>query len=87
MRVTVNTQPSKTMKTQVASELPLKETYYKTARATVSCAHFKAGDIVSVKFAGIGGNGVAWYNIDRTQHGALDQVVAYPEHHLAEFCL
>lgn len=66
---------------------PIKESFYKTAKATADCAHFKAGDIVSVKFCGFGDSGIAWYEINQTQHGKLSQTVAYPAHHLSEFCL
>lgn len=59
---------------------------YKTAKATVSCAEFKAGDIVSIEYDFVA-KGVIWYLIKATEHGPTSCVVAYPEHHLTEFCL
>lgn len=64
-----------------------KETMYVTAKAVVSCAHFKAGEFVGVKFYGFDDEGQAWYLIDRSQNGPLSQVVAYPAKHLTQFCL
>lgn len=61
--------------------------HYKTARATVSCAEFKAGDFVAVKFSHYGDNGTAWFEINRSQHGPTRSTVAYPKHHLTDFCL
>jgi hypothetical protein len=55
---------------------------YKTAQARIGCAQFPAGAFVAVKFSHIGSNGVIWYEIDRTESGALDSPVCYPEHHL-----
>lgn len=66
---------------------PRKETMFVTAKATVSCAQFKAGEFVSVKFFHFGDNGEAWYLINRSQNGPLSNEVAYPARHLAEFCL
>ena len=63
------------------------ETLYVTAKAVVSCAQFKAGEFVSVKFFHRGDNGEAWYLIDRSQNGPLPFSVAYPKSHLTEFCL
>lgn len=60
---------------------------YTTAKATVSCAAFRAGEYVSVKFSHFGNNGIAWFLINRSQNGPLAQVVAYPENHLTQFCL
>lgn len=68
-------------------EAPMRETLYSTAKATASCAQFKAGEYVSVKFSHFGNNGVAWYLIDRSQNGPLSQVVAYPASQLTSFCL
>lgn len=64
----------------------MKEKLYRTAQATIPCAHFKAGEFVSVKFDGRHG-GQNWYLINRTQNGPLEHLVAYPEHHLTAFCL
>jgi len=55
--------------------------------ATASCAHFKAGEFVSVKFYHYGDNGEAWYLIDRSQNGQLANVVAYPASQLTRFCI
>lgn len=74
------------MKTNL-SETPRKETLYVTAKATVSCSQFKAGEYVSVKFLHYGDNGEAWYLIDRSQKGPLANKVAYPASHLTQFCL
>lgn len=64
-----------------------KEEMYVTAKALVSCAHFKAGDFVSVKFSHWGDNGKAWYLIDKSQHGPLPCTVAYHSGQLTQFCL
>lgn len=69
------------------SETPAKETLYVTAKALVSCAAFKAGEYVSVKFFHFGDNGEAWYLITKSQNGSLAQAVAYPASHLTQFCL
>ena len=74
------------MKTNL-SEAPMKETLYVTAKATVSCSQFKAGEYVSVKFFHFGDNGEAWYLINRSQNGPLANEVAYPASHLTQFCL
>ena len=63
------------------------ETSYITAKAVVSCAQFKAGEFVSVKFSHRNDNGEAWYLIDQTQNGELPFPVAYPKSHLTQFCL
>ena len=60
---------------------------YVTARALVACAEFAAGDYVSIKFWHMGDNGEAWFLINRSQHGALRNEVAYPASHLTSFCL
>jgi len=67
--------------------MALKESFYKTAKALISCAQFKAGEFVSVKFSHHGDNGEAWYLINRSEKGMLDHEIAYPAKHLAEFCL
>jgi hypothetical protein len=74
------------MKTNL-SEAPMKPTLYVTAKATVSCAAFKAGEYVSVKFFHHGDNGEAWYLINRSENGPLANEVAYPASHLTDFCL
>ena len=65
----------------------MKEPLYQTAKATVSCSQFEAGEYVSVKFYHFGDNGEAWFLIDRSQNGPLANAVAYPASHLTEFCL
>jgi len=60
---------------------------YKTAFAKISCAEFRAGDCVSVKYTYTASNGVKWFEITKSQHGPLRCVVMYPEHHLERFCL
>lgn len=72
------------MKTNLTAE---RASRYKTAKATVACAAFKAGEYVSVSFSHFGTSGIAWFMIDRSQNGPLSQVVAYPENHLTQFCL
>jgi hypothetical protein len=59
---------------------------YKTAYATVSCAKFKAGDCVAVKYSHLTSNGTLWFEINETQYGKLDYPVMYPEHQLTRFC-
>ena len=60
---------------------------YKTARATIACAEFKAGDCVAVQFSHHADNGTLWFDILRSQHGALRCPVVYPEHHLTNFII
>jgi len=62
-----------------------KQEMFKTAKATVSCAHFKAGDIVSLEWSHKL-DGVDWYYIKATENGPTSCVVAYPAHHLTGFC-
>ena len=64
----------------------MKFKLYRTARALISCQHFQAGDVVSVRYSHMC-DGTVWYMIDRTEHGALPSEVAYPEHHLTNFVL
>jgi hypothetical protein len=63
-----------------------KQHLYKTARATVSCAEFKAGDYVTVEYMDTV-NGTEWYLIKATEHGPTSCVVAYAKHQLANFSL
>ena len=63
-----------------------KEQLLKTAKATVSCAEFKAGDYVTVEYYATV-NGTVWYLIKATENGPTDCVVAYPLHQLADFSL
>jgi len=62
-----------------------KRTLYKTARARISCARFKAGDFVSVLYFGIGANGTHWFLASKS--GKANEAVACPQHHLTDFCL
>ncbi len=66
---------------------PIKAQLYKTAKAAVSCAKFKAGEFVSVEWSHASTTGTNWFLITRTEHGQLEYPVAYPEHHLSDFCL
>jgi hypothetical protein len=66
----------------------LKASMYKTAVATIACAHFKAGDVVSITYDGTrDSDGTRWFTITQSQHGPLPYPVAYPEHHLTNFVL
>lgn len=60
---------------------------YSTAKATVSCAEFKAGDYVNVEYYHTDAKGTVHFKITRSQHGPLANPVVYPEHHLTNFCL
>lgn len=60
----------------------IKQHLYRTARATVSCAAFKAGDFVPVEYYWTDEGGTDWYLI---HIGGIS--TAYPAHHLTEFCL
>lgn len=65
-----------------------KAILYKTAKAKISCAYFKAGQIVSVENATCEGeHGTIWFDIHSSEKGPLATVVSYPEHHLTDFCL
>ena len=64
-----------------------KKELYVTAKATVSCAHFKIGEFVSIKFSHYGNDGKVWYSIDSTQNGPLPFIISYSENHLSNFCL
>jgi len=59
---------------------------WKTARAVISCARFRAGEFVSVAYYFTSERGVNWFLIHKTERGSIEPV-AYPEHHLNEFCL
>ena len=61
--------------------------HYRTAQAVIGCAKFPVGAFVSVRYTHHGANGVAWYEIDRTEAGPLDSPVSYPAHHLTAFTL
>ena len=65
----------------------MKQTLFKTAKATIGCAKFSAGTFVSVKYSHTGENGTDWYEINRSQHGDIDPPVSYPAHHLEGFTL
>jgi len=67
------------MKNQNQIEIP-KQARFKTAIATISCAHFKAGDCVSVQWTGREGQyGTHWFAIHETQNGKLDRPVMPPQ--------
>ena len=69
------------------ANLDQKAILYKTAFATIGCAHFSAGECVSVEHDWVDSNGVKWFTIRRSERGELPYGVAYPEHHLTRFCL
>lgn len=65
-----------------------KRPLYRTAKATIGCAHFTAGEFVAIQYDGQRAiNGIHWYLVTRSERGPIDQRVAYPEHHLTDFCL
>lgn len=64
-----------------------KSKLYKTARATLSCAAFAAGEFLAVRFSHQAANGVCWFDVTATERGALDRPIPYPAHHLANFVL
>lgn len=66
--------------------IPRKQTIYKTARARIGCAQFSAGEFVSVQYTHTK-DGIDWYLIERSERGQLPHGVAYPDHHLTDFCL
>ena len=71
----------------VLSETSRKAPFWKTAYATIGCAHFAAGDCVAVRYMHTSEKGTDWYAIDKSEHGYLSQQVAYPHHHLTRFCI
>lgn len=69
-----------------------KASLYKTARATISCAKFKAGEIVAVRFFATDDNGKNWFECANEKFPdplppLWHKSAVYPEHHLTEFCL
>jgi hypothetical protein len=65
----------------------VKAKMFKTAYALVSCAHFSAGECVSIQHAYTDKNGKNWFDIRRSERGQLPYAVCYPEDHLTDFCL
>ena len=63
-----------------------KRTLYRTARATIGCAKFGAGEFVSVQFSH-DADMVSWYLVTGTESGPLADPVAYPAQHLSNLCL
>jgi hypothetical protein len=57
----------------------MKQKLYKTAKATISCAKFNAGEFVSVSYYWTDENGIDWY--------ICNESAVYPETQLKEFCL
>jgi len=55
---------------------------YRTAFAKISCAEFRAGDCVIVKYSHTASNGVKWYEVTASQYGPLRRTIMYSEHHL-----
>jgi len=72
-------------KQQMNTQTPDKRTLYKTAQATIGCAHFKKDDFVSVEYYGIGSGGVHYFSCWIPSNNA--GVAVYPEHHLTRFGL
>lgn len=66
-----------------AQTTPDKRMFYRTARATIACALFKAGDYVSVEYHRTGADGVDWYKVTSIS----GESTWYPQHHLSEFVL
>lgn len=64
-----------------------KAKLYRTAYATVSCAHFEAGQCVALSNPWRDASGKMWFDIAECDHGKLPGVVSYPENHLERFCL
>jgi hypothetical protein len=60
------------------TDTPRKAQLFKTARATIGCRAFKAGDIVSIKWFHRGS--YDWYLVNGDE-------IAYPEIHLTDFVL
>lgn len=63
-----------------------KAKLYKTAKAIVSCASFKAGEFVAVENPWKDNHDIIWFDIVKTETGDCPRT-AYPEHHLSQFCL
>jgi hypothetical protein len=59
-----------------------KARLYRTAKATISCALFKAGDYVSVEYSRTH-VGQHWFKVSKD---GKDHTY-YPQSHLTEFCL
>lgn len=55
---------------------------YKTARTVLGCAKFGIEECVRVRYLG-DKDGVHWFTVWKKE----GEEVAYPEHHLKEFCL
>jgi hypothetical protein len=78
-------EPSSTHLDNCYNAIPDKRSLYKTAKARISCARFQAGDYVSVLYFGIGEGGQHWFLASKS--GKANEAVAYPQHHLTDFCL
>lgn len=65
------------------TECPPAYTFFATAYAVASCAHFRAGDCVAVKYSHKGDDSTLWYEV----RGKDGHMVMYPSHHLERFCL
>jgi hypothetical protein len=57
-----------------------KQQMYSTAIATIGCAHFADGDVVSVRWVWQNEIGTDWYLVEPWG-------VMYPAHHLTSFVL
>ncbi len=73
----------RTAEQSAAQVSPDKRTLYRTAKATIACAYFAAGDYVGVAYQRTDANNVDWYEV--TSIGR--DVTWYPSHHLTDFCL
>jgi len=72
---------------QAKKETPMtdaKSKLYRTAKATISCKEFQAGDYVSVEYTHTDERGTRWFSTAKELEGTR---VMYPEHHLTDFCL
>lgn len=54
-----------------------KAKLYKTAKALISCAYFRAGDYVAVKFYHRDTNGKNWFLVTASEQGKISASVAY----------
>lgn len=69
-----------------------KAKLYKTAKAVISCAKFKAGDYVAVRYFGLSPSGQHWFECATEKFPnplppLWHKSVCYPEKHLTDFCL
>lgn len=84
--VTVSDMSDYTFADLASGRLDNPSRLYKTAQARIACAHFPVGRFVSVEFSHRDNTGTTWYLIHKTDKGPLPYPVAYPAHHLMNFC-